>query len=636
MEFTYTPAVNAAKENDEAAFNFLYNKSYPILKREALKYVANELDADDILQNTYVSIFKNIGSLKEPEKFMSWSLTICRNLCINECKRQSRINSRTEFRRESSEEEDDGIDSLPASAYDLSINPEAAMDAGETKRLLDEMIGDLPPMQRTCIMLWQEEFSVKEISEKVMIPEGTVKSNVNYAKKKIKEKVLHLEKQGTKLYGLAPIPFFLWLLNQYETIYFPESIAEGAVGSFAAVAKGLHASISEATVSQGASAAKGIASYDNAAGAAKSFAAEASKKAAAGGLKKAGISTLAKAVIGVSAAAMTIGGVAGARMISNQRPQIEIQADEGNTLSIDEANDVSEDLSQPDRAGEGDLSESVTASDVVQTETQKTPEEQYNNLLNNYVDFFAGEIPYTGTDISGFVGERDDRLIDVSGEDTAVYLDETGIYRGYSYNIDENTRIIDTDAEGYFVLNGSRSNYFEEASDNICYALYDIDGDGKNECLLAKRVDASLVDYQYYYLIELWTTDADGQMEKVSADPYMLTRKGQSNDAVGQQEAEQSQVLVYEPLEVSPEGSIYIQRTSPNGRGGRIQTYQISNDKTLELKLDAEFYTDTTIKELGYRINGEEVSREEVFGGGTIVWNTLKSFAGFETAATQP
>ena len=118
------------------------------------------------------------------------------------------------------------------------------MDAGETKRLLDEMIGDLPPMQRTCIMLWQEEFSVKEISEKVMIPEGTVKSNVNYAKKKIKEKVLHLEKQGTKLYGLAPIPFFLWLLNQYETIYFPESIAEGAVGSFAAVAKGLHASIS--------------------------------------------------------------------------------------------------------------------------------------------------------------------------------------------------------------------------------------------------------------------------------------------------------------------------------------------------------------------------------------------------------
>ena len=227
-------------------------------------------------------------------------------------------------------------------------------------------------------------------------------------------------------------------------------------------------------------------------------------------------------------------------------------------------------------------------------------------------------------------------MIDVSGEDTAVYLDETGIYRGYSYKIDENTRIIDTDAEGYFVLNGSRSNYFEEASDNICYALYDIDGDGKNECLLAKRVDASLVDYQYYYLIELWTTDADGQMEKVSADPYMLTRKGQSNDAVGQQEAEQSQVLVYEPLEVSPEGSIYIQRTSPNGRGGRIQTYQISNDKTLELKLDAEFYTDTTIKELGYRINGEEVSREEVFGGGTIVWNTLKSFAGFETAATQP
>ena len=634
MEFKYTPAVNAAKENDEGAFNFLYYKSYPILKREALKYVANEFDADDILQNTYISIFNNIRSLKDPEKFISWSLTICRNLCVNECIRQKRVNSRTEFLRESPDEENDGIDTLPASAYDLSTNPEAAMDAGETKRLLDEIIGDLPPMQRTCIMLWQEEFSIKEISEKVMIPEGTVKSNVNYAKKKIKEKVLHLEKQGTKLYGLAPISFFLWLLNEYETLYFPKVIAEGAVGSYAAVVKGMQAGISEAIVPQGTAAVKGAASYENATATAKPFAAEASKAAVTGGLKKAGLSTLVKVTIGVSSLALVTGGVAGARIIGNRSPQVEIQAQDSSASSRSNANDVTEDQSHPDRAEEDDLSGAVLALGTVQSETQKTPEEQYNDLLNKYVDFFAGEIPYNETGISGFIGDRDIRLLDVLGEDTVVYFDETGIYRGYSFDIDENAKLIDTDADGYFMLNGSRSNYFEESPDNICYALYDVDKDGKNECLFAKRVDASFADYQYYYLIELWTTDTAGQMQKVSVDPYMLTRKGMPNDDAGQQGADQSPITVYEPLEVSPEGGIYTQLTSPNGRGGRILTYQISDDNTLELKADAEFYTDTIIRELGYGINGEQVSREDVFGEGTIVWNSLKSFAGYEPAGT--
>ena len=43
--------------------------------------------------------------------------------------------------------------------------------------------------------------------------ENTVKSRLNYGRKKIEAKVLDLEKQGTKLYSLAPVPFLLWLLK---------------------------------------------------------------------------------------------------------------------------------------------------------------------------------------------------------------------------------------------------------------------------------------------------------------------------------------------------------------------------------------------------------------------------------------
>lgn len=157
--------------------------------------------------------------------------------------------------------------------------------------------------------------------------------------------------------------------------------------------------LKDAIVPQGTAAVKGAASYENAAATAKPFAAEASKAAVTGGLKKAGLSTLVKVTIGVSSLALVTGGVAGARIIGNRSPQVEIQAQDSSASSRSNANDVTEDQSHPDRAEEDDLSGAVSASGTVQSETQKTPEEQYNDLLNKYVDFFAGEIPYNETGI---------------------------------------------------------------------------------------------------------------------------------------------------------------------------------------------------------------------------------------------
>ena len=298
--FRFTDSVLAAQQNDEKAFEFLYNKSFVILKREALKYVKNEFDADDVLQNTYMSIFRNISSLKEPEKFIPWSLSICRNFCINECVRKAKQNERNEFRPIISEEEQEGMDTLSADSYVLSASPDAVVDAAETKRLLSEIIDTLPEMQRTCILLWQEEFPTKEIAKMVQIPEGTVKSNVSYAKKKIKAQVLNLEKQGTKLYGLAPIPFFLWILRQFESAYEPELIANGATGSFSAIIKSFRAySVSEAGVS---ASTAGI-----------------DLKTAASGAVKGGAGILTKSVVITIVSALTVGGIIGGIVVHNAR-----------------------------------------------------------------------------------------------------------------------------------------------------------------------------------------------------------------------------------------------------------------------------------------------------------------------------
>ncbi|MCD8363448.1 MAG: sigma-70 family RNA polymerase sigma factor [Lachnospiraceae bacterium] len=214
IDFTYS--VEAARRGETDAFEFLYNQSVQVFRASLYPMLKNEYDIEDVLQEAYIAIFKNLERLEDPKAFIGWGKTICRNVALHHIRTAQRHWGQDDFRPPISDDEYEGMDTLSvADERGDYADPQVQMDAAETKRLLDEMIGDLPEMQRLCIVLWQEGLTTAEIAERLAIPKGTVNSNVNYAKKKIKDKVLLLEKQGTKLYGLAPIPFFLWIMRQF-------------------------------------------------------------------------------------------------------------------------------------------------------------------------------------------------------------------------------------------------------------------------------------------------------------------------------------------------------------------------------------------------------------------------------------
>lgn len=81
--------------------------------------------------------------------------------------------------------------------------------------MLMEILDSLPDDQRISVMMYfYEQKTTKEIAEELGCKEVTVKARIRYAKAKIKESVLNLEKkQGIKLYNLAPLPFFIALLR---------------------------------------------------------------------------------------------------------------------------------------------------------------------------------------------------------------------------------------------------------------------------------------------------------------------------------------------------------------------------------------------------------------------------------------
>lgn len=201
-------AVDLAKKGKEEGYNYLYQQTYQKSYYVAFKYVKQEDSALDILQDAYIKAFQNLEQLQDAEKFPAWFSKIVATTALNELRKRKVVL----FSQMEKENDSTNIDELFQDER-IEAQPELSLDKKETSRLVQEMINVLSDEQRICILMYYvEEMAVKDIAETLGVSENTVKSRLNYGRKNIKDKVLELEKKGTKLYSLAPVPFFLYLL----------------------------------------------------------------------------------------------------------------------------------------------------------------------------------------------------------------------------------------------------------------------------------------------------------------------------------------------------------------------------------------------------------------------------------------
>jgi RNA polymerase sigma factor (sigma-70 family) len=143
------------------------------------RIVGSEEDAWDVSQEVWLQVMRKMDQLRNPESLSAWLYQIARNLALNHC----RANRKQEFSVTN-------VDNLPDMAEDVrakfSTSEAAAIHWG-----LDQ----LPLAQREVLTLnFLEEFTLKEISEIIKVPVGTVKSRLFYAKKTLR---VIMKKEGT-------------------------------------------------------------------------------------------------------------------------------------------------------------------------------------------------------------------------------------------------------------------------------------------------------------------------------------------------------------------------------------------------------------------------------------------------------
>ncbi|MDE6589424.1 MAG: sigma-70 family RNA polymerase sigma factor, partial [Oscillospiraceae bacterium] len=153
-----------------------------------------------------LTVYTKLGKLKNPETFWGWLNTTTANRCVDLLRRDN-----VELQFAQDEEGRSVLGDLEE--VDEQQVPDKAMDNTETTRMIEEIVNNLPEAQRICVLMYYyDEMSVKDIAAALDVPENTVKSRLNYARKAVKEQVLDYEKKGVKLYGLSPLPFMLYFL----------------------------------------------------------------------------------------------------------------------------------------------------------------------------------------------------------------------------------------------------------------------------------------------------------------------------------------------------------------------------------------------------------------------------------------
>jgi len=202
-------AVHKLKKGDREAFENVYKLSEKYIYSVIYRIIQDNDKTADLMQETYLQIYNKIGTLDNEERFLVWAGRIATNMTL----RYIQKNSREVLPAEEDEDfifEKAGDDKEKFIPEDIILNK-------EKKSKIQDIINQLSEEQKITVQYYYlYDMSVNEIADIMQCSTGTVKSRLNYARKKIKQAVIDTEqKEGIKLYSLSGLPI-LWLLFREE------------------------------------------------------------------------------------------------------------------------------------------------------------------------------------------------------------------------------------------------------------------------------------------------------------------------------------------------------------------------------------------------------------------------------------
>ncbi|SFF23736.1 RNA polymerase sigma-70 factor, ECF subfamily [Paenibacillus algorifonticola] len=171
-------------KGDQRAFAELVGLYQDKLFHMAYRMLSNRQEAEDVVQEAFMRVYRNLERYDETLKFSTWIYRIATNLCIDKLRKRKPVYS---LDAESTDHEGlDGYSMIPSD----NRTPESETLLSETQRIIHQAIDSLPPKYKTVMMLrYIEDLSLQEISEVMDIPVTTIKTRVHRGREFLRKKL---------------------------------------------------------------------------------------------------------------------------------------------------------------------------------------------------------------------------------------------------------------------------------------------------------------------------------------------------------------------------------------------------------------------------------------------------------------
>lgn len=161
------------------AFKFLVLKHQKLVMHIAGRVVRQQEDLEDICQEVFIKVFKQLKKFRNESRLSTWIATIAYNTSVTHYRKKTRQNT----------EPADDLSRITLSEPSPGISS-GRFEEEEVRQYLLMLIEELPLHYRTVLTLFHlEEFSYNEIGQITGMPEGTIKSYLSRARKLLKDKI---------------------------------------------------------------------------------------------------------------------------------------------------------------------------------------------------------------------------------------------------------------------------------------------------------------------------------------------------------------------------------------------------------------------------------------------------------------
>lgn len=168
--------VEAAQGGDQVAFSNLVERFQRDVYGKAISILKHHQDADDVVQETFLRVYRALPGFRHESSFRTWLITITTRQALNYLDRM----------RNNQESLDPNDESMEHPALRIEENQMTALLDQESRRLLREAIPKLPKRQKQALMLkLDNDWKYDRIAQEMGTSVGSVKAHIFHAIKNL-------------------------------------------------------------------------------------------------------------------------------------------------------------------------------------------------------------------------------------------------------------------------------------------------------------------------------------------------------------------------------------------------------------------------------------------------------------------